>query len=176
MTTTAKNANTSKRQQRRNQPSQAGNDVRQLISFSLTEQSKATGALFNIQESDRSENGPIMSGSLEIDGAKVPLCGFLKQATQSETQYLGLSLGEEGGIHYYGKLFRVTEKKSANAPDYTGFITVLACTKKDEHSAEKWEEAPTLKVAGWRKRNGDGSGRIYLVVSSREVSGAELAF
>lgn len=155
----------------------AAESVRQLIAFTLTDRSKAQGALFNIAEP--TENGPLMSGSLDLGGGKrVPLCGFLKQAKESDMQYLGLSLGEENGVHYYGKLFRQDgEKKGHNAPDYTGFLTVLAVEPgADPHTNDEWDNAPTLKVCGWRRRNAEGGARIALVVSSNIVDQNETAY
>lgn len=154
----------------------AAESVRQLIQFALTERTIATGALFKIEDDRRTANGPLMSGSVTIDRQDVPLSAFLKRAEKSDLEYLSLSLGEEGGIHYYGKLFRVDEPKGANAPHYTGFMTILQCDENTQHTNEDWENAPTLKVCGWRKRNANGTARIHLTLSSRVVDADEIGF
>jgi hypothetical protein len=179
--TQANDQQTTRRRRARNDVDAATNaaaaeSVRQLIEFALTERTLATGALFKIDDEKRSSNGPLMSGSLQIDGQDIPLSAFLKVGKESETEYLSLSLGQEGGIHYYGKLFRVENPKGANAPHYTGFMTVLACSDANNYSNEDWDEAPTLKVCGWRKRSANGTGRIHLTVSSTIVDADELGF
>ena len=143
------------------------------VVFILHERINADGALFNVTE--RVENGPIMTGSFDLGQVRVPLSGFLRVA-ESGREYLSLSLGSEGGVHYYGKLFRVTDKKYANSPDYTGFVTLLACTEPDEYTDDQWESADKLQVFGRRRRSTDGNARIALTLVSSEVQPEETAF
>lgn len=141
----------------------------------IVETLKTTGALFNIKTEDRTEGGPIMSGSIEIGEHNMPVSGFLEVA-ESSLEYLALSLGGAEKTHYYGKLFRNTEKKNDRSPDYTGFITVLACEGGSKHSTDVWDEAPTLRVTGKKMRNSDGTARVALTVAPTKISADELNF
>ncbi len=144
------------------------------VSFSFAQDTKADGALFNVDQP--SDNGPAMSGTVELEGSvKVPLSGFVK-TSGAGTRYMSLSFGSENGVHYYGKLFRQENKRYASGPDYTGFVTLLACEHADQYSAGEWDDAPQLQVCGWRKRNADGSARIALQISSPRVRSEEVAF
>lgn len=134
-----------------------------------------TGALFNIKTEDRIENGPIMSGSIEVQDETMPVSGF-HQIAESGLVYLGLSFGAENNTHYFGKLFRNENKRSVNAPDYTGYIALLPCTEKNQYTNEEWDNAPQLRVSGWRKRSADGTARIALSIAPSEVKEDELAF
>ena len=141
----------------------------------LSPTTTAHGALFSVD--DPKESGPLMSGSLEIGSQKVPLSGFLKAAKDTGLRYLSLSLGEQDGVHYHGKLFRqVEEKRYATAPDYAGFVTVLASTGAGQHTDEEWNAAPILQMRGWRKRNADGRARIAVTIAPTAVANDELPF
>lgn len=143
------------------------------VEFTLSHETNVKGALFNI---DRPvANGPTMSGSIEVDGVKVPVSGFVKTA-DSGVRYMALSLGSENGVHYYGKLFRQEKKRHASSPDYTGFITLLRCETAGQYSDDEWDEAEQLQVCGRRVRSTDGTARIALTVSSRQVREGETAF
>ncbi len=143
------------------------------VVFTLHDRINADGALFNVTE--RVDNGPIMTGSFDLGEVRVPLSGFFRVA-ESGREYLSLSLGSEGGVHYYGKLFRVVDKKYANAPDYTGFVTLLACTEADKYTDDVWESAAKLQVFGRRRRSTDGTARIALTLVSSDVQPDETAF
>ena len=140
----------------------------------ISEKLKTTGALFNIVAEERIENGPIMSGSIDIGNDKMPMSGF-KAVAESGLEYLALSLGGAENTHYYGKLFR-NEKLNNFSPDYTGFITVLPCVMAKEHSDEVWENAPVLRITAKRVRNADGGARIALTIAPAKVDAEELEF
>lgn len=153
----------------------------------LSPSTKAQGALFNVAPEEQKENGPVMTGSIEINGQKALVSGFLKTATSNGNNYLSLALAmplpeghtdadREGQLRYYGKFFRQEEKRSTQSPDYTGFITLLPCTSPNQYSDEQWDSAATLQVWGWRRRNADGKSRIALSIAPREVQPDELNF
>ena len=151
----------------------------------LSNNTKAKGALFNVDEVK--ENSPIMTGSMEIEGHKFPLSGFIKIAKESGLRYMSLSLTSPlptdytdddiaKQVHYYGKLFRQENKRNDSSPDYNGFITVLACSDNSKHTNEVWDDAPMLQITGWKKRSADSGSRISLIVAPTEVSDDELSF
>ena len=153
----------------------------------LSTSTKAKGALFNIAKDEIKENGPIMSGSIDVADQKILLSGFLRTSNTNGSNYLSLALSaplpegytdadKENQLRYYGKLFRQTEKRSDSSPDYTGFISVLPCTSPHQYTNEQWDDAPTLQVAGWRKRNADGTSRISVSIAPREVAADEVNF
>lgn len=153
----------------------------------LSTKTKAKGALFNVEKSDIKENGPIMTGSIEIAEQKIMLSGFLRTSSTTGTNYLSLALSaplpegytdadKESQLRYYGKLFRQVEKRSMTSPDYTGFISVLPCTSQNQYTNEEWDDAATLQVWGWRKRSADGTSRISLSIAPREVADEEVNF
>lgn len=154
-------------------------EPRQPIEFELVDQ-KYQGALFQIDPAKRSDRGPLMSGNLAVGQAKVPLSAFFDVSQETGTEYLNLSLGGEGGVHYYGRLFRTAQKKSERSPDYSGYFHVLAVRPGDEIAAEEWEQSPKLKVYGRRVRNADNSVRIALDVaptrSIEPIEDSELPF
>lgn len=145
---------------------------------------KAKGALFNVDEVK--ENGPVMTGSMEIAGVKYPLSGFIKIA-ESQLRYMSLSVTSPlpsdytdddiaNQVHYYGKLFRQENKRYHSSPDYTGFLTVLPCTGSAKHENDVWADAPTLQISGWKKRSADTSSRISLLVAPVHVADDELNY
>jgi hypothetical protein len=153
----------------------------------LTPSTKAQGALFNVPVADQKDNGPVMTGSIEVESQKILVSGFLKTANSTGNNYLSLALAaplpenytdadRENQLRYYGKLFRQAEKRSTSSPDYTGFITVLPCTSPQQYSDDQWDAAPNLQVWGWRRRNADGSSRIALSLAPREVAADEVNF
>lgn len=153
----------------------------------LSTTTKAKGALFNVEKNDIKENGPVMTGSIEVAEQKILLSGFLRTASTNGTNYLSLALSaplpegyseadKDTQLRYYGKLFRQAEKRTMASPDYTGFISVLPCTSQNQYTNEEWDDAPTLQVWGWRKRNADGTSRISLNIAPREVADDEVNF
>jgi hypothetical protein len=153
----------------------------------LTPTSQAQGALFNVPAGDRKDNGPVMTGSIKVENQKILVSGFLKTATTTGMDYLSLSLSaplpenhtdqdRENQLRYYGKLFRQTERRSDSSPDYTGFISVLPCVASNQYTDKQWDDAQTLQVWGWRKRNTDGKSRIAINIAPREVAPDELNF
>lgn len=142
----------------------------------LNAKSRGKFVLFGITDEDRKENGPIMGGSVEVEGYetgdKKPLVsGFEKFAkTEGNRRYLGLSLTAplaEGApedaprVHYYGKMFRNEARRNLNSPEYSGFITVLPCQAEGQYTNEEWDDAPVLQFVGWKRRNAsDGKARI----------------
>ena len=153
----------------------------------LSTTTKAKGALFNVAPEDRKENGPIMTGSIEIGSEKFHISGFTRTASSTGELYLSVALSarlpdgytesdRENQLRYYGKLFRQSEKRSEASPDYTGFITVLPCTTPNQYTNDEWDAAPNLQVWAWRKRNADGTSRISLSIAPREVAAEEVNF
>lgn len=145
-----------------------------VVTPTMTERTTATAVLFDIKE--RVDNGPLMSGSVEVDGVKVSLSAFLEQAKSSNVNYLNLSIGDKDQARYSGKLFRNKQKNSANAPDYSGFITVLRVDQPKQYTGEEWDNAPQLKIVGWRRRSTDGTGRIQMNIMPAEVKDGDIAF
>ena len=155
--------------------------------ITISELLKTNGALFNIATEDRTENGPIMSGSIEVSkDLNIPVSAFLKKTSKDPLkavkkdavdEYLSLSLGGEGKTHYYGKLFRKKADAKLSAPDYSGFITVLPCLGgTDEHEAEDWENAPQLRIIASRERSMAGQAYISLQITPSIVPADEVNF
>ena len=145
------------------------------VAYNLTSTTKAAGSLFNVVEADQVENGPLMTGNLMVDGERIPLSGFARKP-DGGTEYLSLSLGNKDTVHFYGKLFRQQNKRNASAPDYSGDITLLPCSENHSYTEDDWNNAETLQVCGWRRRNADMGARIVLNVSPAKVGDDELAF
>jgi len=149
------------------------------IDFELTT-ARYNGALFNIPEEDIVDNGPLMSGSVTVDEVRIPLSAFFAQSKETGTEYMNLSLGSKDGVHYHGRLFRNTSKKSPRSPDYTGFVTLLAVPPGVKFSDEEWDEAVRLQVFGRKVRNADNSVRIELNIAPQRslepVGDDEVAF
>lgn len=154
--------------------------VQAPIVFKL-EKKRYEGALFNIEEDDRTENGPLMSGSITLTEndpkSRVPLSAFLATADTTGTEYLNLSLGGKDGVHYYGRLFRQVERRSDKSPDYSGFIYLLAVEPgAPKPTNEQWDKADRLQVYGRRVKNLNEGSRIALDVvpqRSREPANPE---
>ncbi|CAJ0807128.1 hypothetical protein [Ralstonia thomasii] len=148
----------------------------------LNAATKTTGVLFPVSDDRRSDNGPLFSGSIKLEDTQIPLAAFLKDAENGESQFLDLAVGARGQQHFSGRLFRNTEKKNANSPDYSGYLVVLPMTPdvRNEYTTEEWDAAPRLKVFGRRMRNADNSPRISLDIvppkSDAPVGDDELAF
>ena len=150
---------------------------------------KATGALFNVALDQRKQDGPIMTGSIEINQKRYNVSGFLRTAKGADAKtYLGLVISsplpenhteEDYGkqIRYHGKLFKQLDKRYDTSADYTGFIDILPCVGEEKHTDEEWENAPQLLVVGHARRNmADGGSRIALQLSPRTVAEGELNF
>lgn len=112
----------------------------------LNAETKAKGALFTVKAEDRKENGPIMTGNFELEEGKIAIAAFLKTAKETGKQYLNLKVGNKNDQPLYGRLFRVEEKKGEKSPDYTGYVALGSD-----------EEAPELRVAGWKTKSKDGN-------------------
>ncbi|MCW3678643.1 hypothetical protein [Burkholderia cenocepacia] len=134
----------------------------------LTAATKTNGVLFFVDEDKRTPKGPLMLGNLANGEETVSLSGFLKVAESSGRKYLDLSLGEEGGTHFSGRLFQNDRKTKPSQPDYTGFLTVLPLYPENKgnqgYTSDDWDKAPKLSVFGRKKRSGDGSIRVVLDV------------
>ena len=155
-------------------PANNNGERQTLVTPILTSRSTASAVLFDIKE--RVENGPLMSGSVEVDSVKVSLSAFLEQAKASNVNYLNLSIGDKDQARYSGKLFRNKQKNSDNAPDYSGFITVLRVNQPEQYTADEWDSAPQLKIVAWRRRSTDGTGRIQMNIMPAEVADGDIAF
>ncbi|MEM5371037.1 hypothetical protein V4C53_34065 [Paraburkholderia azotifigens] len=149
----------------------------------LTETTRTTAALFPVDADHARANGPMFTGSIKLEGVSVPLSAFLKEARNgSDTQFLDLSVGAKGQVHFSGRLFRSETKKTEKSPDYTGYLTVLPLRPgvENEYTEDDWKAAPRLTVFGRRKRNADNSVRIALDVvpqrSTAEISEEEVGF
>jgi uncharacterized protein (DUF736 family) len=130
----------------------------------LTETTKAQGALFSIADGDRTPNGPLMTGNVEHNSVKINLTAFLKTSRDTGLDYLNLRVGDprKDDPVFYGRLFRNTDKREANSPDYTGYIEI---------TSEK--DGPTLRISGWKKRSRKSSVQfISLEISPREAQTA----
>lgn len=148
--------------------------VEAVADLVITAETHATGALFNIGEDRRVENGPIMQGSIRGDGGlSSPVSMFLEAAKQTGEIYATLSIGSKDRVHYFGRLFRGT---SAAAPTYSGYVHVLAVQTKQQYTDEQWQAAPKLQVCGWRRRSANGDARIQLTIAPKIVHEGELAF
>lgn len=145
--------------------------------ITISERLTAGGALFNIAAEDRIENGPIMSGSIEVSkGLNIPVSAF-KKLSENNLEYLSLSLGGEGKTHYYGKLFRKGADAKVNAPDYSGFISVLPCAGSgDEYSQDDWDNAPQLRIVANRERSLAGQAYIGMKITPKVVDANEVNF
>lgn len=177
MTTTAAPKASNKNKNATAANNAAAQSVRNLIAFSFTPETVANGVLFNITAEKRTHNGPIMSGSVEVDNVQIPVSGFLKIAQESGKEYLALSIGQENGVHYYGKLFRAEgKKKFQTAPDYNGFITLLPCSEAQQYTNEEWDAAPTLKITAYRRRNANSTARIAMNIMPLSVKASDLNF
>ena len=78
----------------------------------LTAETKTSGVLFFVDADKRTATGPIMLGNLASGEETVSLSGFLKTAKSSGRKYVDLSLGDEGGTHFSGRLFQNDRKKT----------------------------------------------------------------
>lgn len=161
--------------------SQTAENKKAPRSFTFTPADFANGALFPVAPEDRTETGPLMSGSIDLNGQKLPVSAFLKTAKESKNQYLSLSVGDEGGVHYYGKLFRKEPPANVDPQSaqvrYSGFLTILPCINAQQHDDEAWEAAPKLVIGGERRRNAsNGGARIALIFSPEQVADSEIGF
>jgi hypothetical protein len=172
----------------------------------LTPTSKGTFALFNyvpkdgeavkVTELDNGDKSRLaMSGVLRLDESgfedlQVQVAGFGRE----QKDYLDLliqtrpPIDHESGevdreaerVKYTGRLWNERRKeggkRSATAPDYTGYITVLPVLHKGQYSAEAWEDAPRLQVVGYVRRNANSTARIDFRFHSQHVAENELAF
>ena len=148
--------------------------------FEVTVVSMLTGALFTSRPSpDRADNAPAMTGTIQLDDAalRVPLAAFVKSARETGVLYCALTVGFKDGPRYYGKLFSASHKNHRNAPDYHGYICLLPVTRKGQYTEQEWEEAPTLPIHGYRRRNAsDNRARIQLLGAPVKVADHELPF
>lgn len=174
---------TRRKSARANQPKVTG----ETLPGFLTTTTKATGALFKV--TDVVDNGPLMSGSFEIDAIRYHVSAFRHVAQESGLEYLSLALQAPlpenhtaadiaAQIRYHGKLFRTDKDKakSHKAPAYSGFVTVLPCVGEQKHDDAAWREAPLLKLTGERRRSANGEARIALVMAPQTVEAEELPF
>ena len=133
------------------------------------------------------DNGPIMTGTIELDGNRYSVSGFAK-ISEKNVRYLSLAIqkplakgftAEEQAaqLSYYGKLFLQENKSRTNSPDYSGFIQVLANGNGVHHTNDEFDQAPRLMVTGFRRRNAsDGEARIQLNIAPQLVDPNEVAF
>lgn len=172
---------TRRKSPRANQPKVMG----ETLPGFLTTTTKANGALFKV--TDVVDNGPLMSGSFEIDEIRYHLSAFRHVAQESGLEYLSLALQAPlpenhtaadiaAQIRYHGKLFRNDNAKSQKAPPYSGFFTLLPCVGEQKHDETTWRDAPTLKLTGERRRSANGEARIALVMAPQTVEAEELPF
>ena len=107
----------------------------------------------------------------------MPLAAFVKSARETGVLYCALTVGFKDGPRYYGKLFSASHKNHRNAPDYHGYICLLPVTRKGQYTEQEWEEAPTLPIHGYRRRNAsDNRARIQLLGAPVKVADHELPF
>lgn len=155
----------------------------------ITEATKGTGVLFNVPENERKQDGPIMTGSVEIDQQRYYISGFLREATtEGANNYLSLQITSPlpenytdadlaAQLRYFGKLFKQTNKQYENSPDYSGYIQVLGTVKGDHRTDEEWDNCPQLQIVGEARRNmGDGGARINIRFAPRKIAAGELNF
>jgi hypothetical protein len=188
------------------QRNQVNNAFAQSAETFLSPTSKGTGALFNYLPKDGEsakvtefDNGDksqlVVSGALRLDDAgygelPIQIAGFHRNTKD----YLDIviqtrpPIDEASGevdleaerVKYLGKLWNERKKdggkRSATAPDYTGYVTVLPVTQKGQYSGEAWDEAPKLQVIGYLRRNANSTARIELRVHAQQVAVDELAF
>ncbi len=131
----------------------------------LTIETKANGALFNTEPEGRNPNGPVMTGTLDVADQKVRVAAFLKAAKESGKNYLSIKIGDERKQEpiFHGKLFASEDKRGEKSPDYTGYI-----------SLEASDDAPHLRIAGWKKVDRNGKPFISIEVAApRKVSSDE---
>lgn len=146
--------------------------------FSIDAVSMLRGALFTARPSaERAENAPEMTGTLQIDDSplRVPVAAFIKSARETGLLYCALTAGFKDGPRYYGRLFATSHKNHPKAPDYHGFIMLLPVTRKGQYTPQEWEDAPTLPIRGYRRRNAsDNRARIELLGAPVKVGDREL--
>lgn len=113
----------------------------------LTETTEAKGALFTLKPETRRVNGPVMTGIFEIDAERIEIAAFKRISRGTNLEFLNLRIGKSGteAKPLYGKLFRNDQKKSEKSPDYSGYVDLGSD-----------ENAPQLRIAGWRTRSNDG--------------------
>lgn len=146
--------------------------------FAVTAFSMIKGALFPAKPSaERAEKAPAMTGTIQIDDStlRVPFAAFLKSGRESGLLYCDLSIGFKNGPRLYGRLFPATHKNHPSAPDYSGYIVLLPVTHKGQYTMQDWEDAPTLPIRGYRRRNAaDNRARIQLLGAPVKVGDHEL--
>jgi hypothetical protein len=152
---------------------QLANQQRAAV-FVLSHKATAKGALFQHTPADGGHGEgvhPAMTGVIdfEVDGVKtsMPVSGFVKYAKESDDSYLSLSMGVEGGVHYYGSLFNKVAKKAEMAVtdpakaekmrDYSGVLRVLPVWPKGHPKhvtlgVDDYEAADELMVFGTNKQ------------------------
>jgi hypothetical protein len=182
------------------------NTLSQTMEEFLVATSKGTFALFNyvprdgepakVTELDNGDKSKLaMSGALRLEEAgfedlQVKVAGFSRE----QRDYLDLliqtkpPIDQETGavdidaerVKYTGRLWNERRKeggkRSASAPDYTGYITVLPVLQKGQYSAEAWEDAPRLQVVGYMRRSANSGARIDFRFHPQQVAESELAF
>jgi hypothetical protein len=178
----------------------------QSLDTFFTPSSKGTGALFNFAPKDGDEvkvtefdNGDtsqlVVSGALRLDDAgygdlPIQIAGFQRnskdfldlviQTKAPVDRETGEIDTDAERVKYTGKLWNERKKeggkRSAIAPDYTGYITVLPVTQKGQYSGEQWDEAPRLQVVGYLRRNANSTARVELRFHAQHVSDHEMAF
>jgi hypothetical protein len=140
----------------------------------LSEKLVSSAVLFVVE--DRKPDGPVNSGSIDVNNVKVPMSGFLKQAMETGKDYLNLTIGDKDQAHYYGVLFKNRRTNENQNQTYSGNIKVLRVEPGQRFTPEEWENAPTLKLSGMRVRSANGGVRISLNVNPSIVGDDELAF
>ena len=150
----------------------------------LTATTLASGALFNADQGI--ENGPAMTGNITLtpangedgNGATYRVAAWKAPSQTDGKVYLQLTIGDRNQHHYLGRLFVNEDKLFPNSPDYSGWITLLPLTPgiKEEYPEGAWDEAPQLRVTGFKKRSAAGKARIQLVIAPQEVQPGELNF
>lgn len=102
-----------------------------------------TAALFTVKTEDKKENGPLMTGVINLSETDTVEIAAFAKTSKNGVDYLSLSIGDKGD-KVYGALFRNQEKKAEKSPDYTGSIEI------DRDNDVR------LRVAGWKSKSKDG--------------------
>jgi hypothetical protein len=172
---------------------QLANQQRAAV-FVLSHKATAKGALFKYTPLEGAEDGthPAMTGVIDFVDANsvktsMPLSGFVKYAKESDDSYLSLSMGVEGGVHYYGSLFNKEHKKAEVAKtdpakaetmrDYSGALRVLPVWPKGHPNhvtlgVDDYEGADELMVFGTNKQAANGTVFVELSIAPKRTPAA----
>lgn len=113
-----------------------------------------SGALFHIAPDQIRQNGPCMRGSFYVEGehGRFNVSAWLRTASKGERQgseFLSLELepidGDGRVVKVFGALYPSIDKRSSQAPDYTGLINL-----------SREASSPVLRASAWsRYSSGD---------------------